>query len=93
MTRKELVKLLESSYAEDDEVYVRYEDDQGDECVDNVKGIGDVTQTCSIGHYEVRNADGDWLEIGCDDVWNYARECVRHVTDSEYDVTRKCIII
>ena len=94
MTRKELVDLLVANYAEDDEVYVRYEDDQG-ECVDKVKGVEDVTQTCCNGHYEVRNGVGEeWTRLAeGDSIWNYSRECVRYVTDYDYDVTRKCIMV
>lgn len=94
MTRKELVDLLVANYAEDDEVYVRYEDDQG-ECVDKVKGVRDVTQTHCNGHYEVRkDKDSEWETLGEDDsIWHYCRDCVRYVTDEEYDVTRKCIVV
>lgn len=94
MTRKELVDLLVANYAEDDEVYVRYEDDQG-ECVDKVKGVEDVTQTHCNGHYEVRkDKDSEWETLGEDDsIWHYSRDCVRYVTDEEYDVTRKCIVV
>lgn len=94
MTRKELVDLLVANYAEDDEVYVCYEDDQG-ECVDKVKGVEDVTQTHCNGHYEVRkDKDSEWETLGEDDsIWNYSRECVRYVTDERYDVTRKCIMV
>ena len=95
MTRKELVKLLESSYGEDDEVYVCYEDDQG-ECVDVAKCVEDVTQTCCNGHYEVRkDKDSEWETVREEDsIWRYAPgDCVRYVTDYNYDVTRKCIII
>ena len=94
MTRKELVKLLESSYGEDDEVYVRYLDDMG-ECVDKVTGVGDVTQTHCKGHYEVKDGYGsEWRELAeGDSIWNYSRDCVRYVTDERYDVTRKCIMV
>ena len=94
MTRKELVKLLESSYGEDDEVYVCYSDDMG-ECVDKVTGVGDVTKTHCNGHYEVKDGYGsEWRKLAeGDSIWNYSRECVRYVTDERYDVTRKCIIV
>ena len=94
MTRKELVDLLVANYAEDDEVYVRYEDDQG-ECVDKVKGVEDVTQTCCNGHYEVKNENGsEWRKLAeGDSIWYYPRDCVRYVTDETYDVTRKCIMV
>lgn len=94
MTRKELVDLLVANYAEDDEVYVRYEDDQG-ECVDKVKGVEDVTQTHCNGHYEVRNGiGGNWTRLAeGDSIWNYFEECVRHVTDETHEVTRKCIMV
>ena len=94
MTRKELVKLLESSYGEDDEVYVRYLDDQG-ECVDKAVGVADVTQTFCNGHYEVKDGYGsEWRKLDDgDSIWNYTRECVRYVTDYNYDVTRKCIMV
>ena len=94
MTRKELVDLLVANYAEDDEVYVRYEDDQG-ECVDKVKGVEDVTQTCGKGHYEVRSGIGeDWTRLAeGDSVWNYSRECVRYVTDETHNETRRCIVV
>jgi hypothetical protein len=95
MTRKELVDLLVANYAEDDEVYVRSWDDH-QECVDKVKGIEDVTQTHCNGHYEVRkDKDSEWETVKEDDsIWRYAPgDCVRYVTDYNYDVTRKCIII
>ena len=93
MTRKELVELLTANYGEDEEVFAKYEDGQG-EWVDKVVGIGDVTQTYSRGHYEVRNADEEWERMAeGDDVWNYARENVRYVTDRMWDETRKCIVL
>ena len=93
MTRKELVKLLESSYGEDDEVYVCYSDDMG-ECVDKVKGVEDVTQTRCNGHYEVRGANGEWEKLkDGDSVYNYTTANARYVTDYKYDVMRKCILV
>ena len=93
MTRKELVDLLVANYAEDDEVYVRYLDDQG-ECIDEVKSVEDVTQTHCNGHYEVRGANGKWEKLkGGDSLWNYTTVNTRYVTDSKYDVTRKCIVV
>ena len=93
MTRKELVELLVANYGENDEVFVKYEDDQGD-WVDTVKGIGDVTQTHSKGHYEVRNADGEWKRMAeGDDVWKHMRNDVRYVTDKEWEETHRCIIV
>lgn len=93
MTRKELVDLLTANYAEDDEVYVRYLDDQG-ECVEKVTGIQDVTQTYCKGYYEVRGANGEWEKLkDGDSVWNYTTDNARYVTDSRYDVTRKCIMV
>lgn len=92
MTRKELVDLLVANYAEDDEVYVCYEDDQG-ECVDMAKCVEDVTQTTCNGHYEVRNGE-EWTRLAeGDSIWNYSRECVRYVTDERREVTRKCIMV
>lgn len=92
MTRKELVDLLVANYAEDDEVYVSYEDEHG-ECVDTAKGVGEVTQTPCNGHYEVRNGE-EWTRLAeGDSIWNYSRECVRYVTDERREVTRKCILV
>lgn len=94
MTRKELVDLLVANYAEDDEVYVCYTDDMG-ECVDKVKGVGDVTQTHCNGHYEVRNGDDEnWTKLAeGDSIWNYSQGGVRYVQTGSYDVTRKCIVV
>jgi hypothetical protein len=93
MTRKELVDLLVANYAEDDEVYVRYLDDQG-ECVDKVKGVDDVIQTYCNGHYEVRGANGEWEKLkDGDSLWNYTTDNSRYVTDHKYDRTRKCIVV
>ena len=94
MTRKELVELLVANYGEDDEVFVKYVDDQGD-CVDMVKGVEDVTQTFCNGHYEVRkDKDSEWETLREDDsIWRHAIDCVRYVTDYNYDVTRKCIVV
>ena len=92
MTRKELVDLLVANYAEDDEVYVRYLDDQG-ECVDKVKGVEDMTQTYCQGYYEVKDNDG-WRKMDDGErAMNFANGCVRYVQTGSYDVTRKCIVV
>ena len=92
MTRKELVDLLVANYAEDDEVYVRYFDDQG-ECVDKVNGVEDVTETFCQGYYEVK-VDGNWRKMENGEcAIDFARDCVRYVQTGDYDVTRKCIVV
>lgn len=93
MTRKKLVELLSANYAEDEEVFVKYEDDQGI-CVDGIASVEDVTQTFCAGYYEVK-VNGEWVnakENGYK-IFNFAREDIRWVNQGEYNVTKKCIVV
>ena len=93
MTKKDLVKLLDAKYADDDEVYVRYLDDQG-ECIEKAVGVEDVTKTHTQGHYEVKTADGEWKKVPEDEsLWGYASRDIKYVTDKTYDVTKTCIVV
>ena len=94
MTRKELVDLLVANYAEDDEVYVCYSDDQG-ECVEKAKGVEDVTQTFCRGYYEVKDGYGsEWRKLKeGESVYNFVSGFARYIQEGTYDVTRKCIVV
>lgn len=93
MTRKELVALLESQYGEDDEVFVKYDDDQG-ECISDVHGIEDVTQTHIVkSRWEEKDDLGGWHEISAKEAFQKSGERVRYVTLETQDITKKCIVV
>lgn len=94
MTRKELVEQLTANFAEDEEVFVKYDDDQG-VCVDPIKGIEEVSEDYCKTHYEVEK-DGKWV------MWDkkghpthygvpYAKS--RIVVDRKWTETKRCIIV
>lgn len=97
MTRKELVELLESQYGEDDEVFVKYEDDQGEERVSGVSGIEDVTQTHIVkSRWEEQNDQGEWCEIPVKEAFQKGgcrNERIRYVGMKFQDITKKCIVV
>lgn len=97
MTRKELVELLESQYGENDEVFVKYDDDQGEERVSGVFGIEDVTQTHIVKcRWKEENDQGEWCEISAKDAWQKGgcrNERVRcFVMWKKQNITRRCIV-
>lgn len=93
MTKKELVELLNKNFKDDEEVFVKYEDDQGT-CVGGVEKIEDVTQKFINLHWEVLDKDGNWTR------WNQryhpsyvlGKDKWREIVDREWVDTKKCII-
>lgn len=99
MTRKELVELLIANYGENDEVFVKYEDDQG-ECTSTVSGVEDFTQTyITKSRWEIQDRiSGEWKEISNEEARrkNGCRcitDKIRYVTVETEDITRKCIVV
>ena len=65
MTRKELVKLLEASYGENEEVFVKYDDDQGTVTASIGGEVSDFTETIATKTcWEIQDREtGTWREI------------------------------
>ena len=59
MTKKELVEQL-NAYADDDEIFVWFEDEYGPWIVD-IKKVGDASQDTCDSHFEVLQ-DGKWVK-------------------------------
>lgn len=97
MTKKELVELLNANFADNDEVFVRYEDNQG-ECVGGIKSVEDVTQNFIKRHFQVFNPiiNGweDWKR-GKDHPIYHGFKCGewREIVDREWSETKKCICV
>lgn len=96
MTKKELVELLNANFADNDEVFVHYEDDQG-ECVDGIKAVEDVTQNFLKRHFQVLNhATGEWKDWPHEDhptYHGYKYREYREIIDREWSETKKCLIV
>lgn len=97
MTKKELVELLNAKFADDEEVFVRYDDDQG-ECVGEIKSVEDVTQNFIKRRFQVLNpATNEWEDWPRGDehptYHGYKREECRVIVDREWSETKKCICV
>ena len=99
MTRKELVELLNANFGENDEVFVKAYDDQGEYTTD-VDGVEDFTQTfVTKSRWEIKDrVSGEWKEISEKDALRMGgcrclTENIRYVTIETQDVTRKCITL
>lgn len=105
MTRKELVKLLEENFAEDEEVKFVYTDDQGDVRGD-VQYVDIHKCTFVEGHREWleidENGHREWVKLSEEEYHDivlrkslktYDRARLRWVTDREFDDARKCVFI
>ena len=93
MTKKELVELLNKNFKDDEEVFVKHEDDQGT-CVGGIEKIEDVSQKFIKHHFEVLK-NGKWVK------WKSMfhpfchtsnRNEWREIIDREWVDTKKCII-
>lgn len=95
MIKKELVELLNTNFADNDEVFVRYDDDQG-ECIGDIKSVEDVTQNFLERHFYVLNpVTNEW------ELWprgdehpshhGYKVGQYREIIDREWSITKKCI--
>ena len=95
MTKKELVKLLNENFADDEEVFVRYDDDQG-ECVDKIREVNEVTQTFIEKHYNVL-IGGKWVRwdkgMQHPSYFGYKDREWEEVIDREWQETKKCICV
>lgn len=96
MTKKELVELLNANFADNDEVFVRYEDDQC-ERVGGIKSVEDVTQNFIKRHFQVRNFSTNKWEV-----WHgedhpachgYEYGTYREIVDRTWSETKKCICV
>ena len=93
MTKKELVELLDKNFKDDDEVFIKYDDDQGP-CVSGIKAIEDVTQNFIKHHFEVLDNYNNWVK------WKSKfhpsrlhSKSWREVIDREWSGTKKCIVV
>lgn len=94
MTKKELVKLLNEKFSDDEEVFVKFCDDQGD-CVEPISTVDNVSQTFASFDYEV-NIDGKWVPYTNKLVHPrriYDEESIRTVNYKEWTKTNKCICV
>jgi hypothetical protein len=91
MTKKELVELLNKNFKDDEEVFVKYEDDQGT-CIDGIKKIEDITQNFIEHHFEIFK-DGKWSKWGNKHIQFPSWGEWRDVIDRKWSETKKCIIV
>ena len=96
MTKKQLVDLLDKSYQDDDEVFVKYEDDQGFR-ITGIDDIEDVTQEFeSYDYWEVRDTiTKEWRKYDClyhPFCLGYKMEDCRKVGEKHWHETKKCIV-
>jgi hypothetical protein len=92
MTKKELVKLLNEKFTDDEEVFVKFCDDQG-ECVEPISKVDNVSQTFEKYEYEV-NIDGKWVPYTNKLVHPrrvYDEYLIRTVNHKQWTETKKCI--
>lgn len=96
MTKKELVELLNANFADNEEVFVRYDDDQG-ECVGEIKSVEDVTQNFIKRHFQVLNPITDewevWPREDHPTYHGYKNGEYREIIDREWSETKKCICV
>lgn len=94
MTKKELVKLLNEKFSDDEEVFVSFCDDQG-ECVEPISRVDDVSQTFESYVYEV-NIDGKWVPYTNKLVHPrrvYDEHLIRTVNHLQWTETKGCICV
>ena len=100
MTRKELVKLLEASYGENEEVFVKYDDDQGPVTTSISGEVSDFTETIATKTcWEIQDREtGTWREIsaaearskgGCSCITDKIRFRIVETLNQK----RKCIVV
>lgn len=94
MTKKELVELLNKNFKDDEEVFVKYDDDH-DTCVGGIEKIEDVTQTFMEHHWEVLDKDGNWTRWNrpCHPSYVRGNHKWREIVDREWVETKKCMIV
>ena len=95
MTKKELVELLNKNFKDDEEVFVKYEDDQGT-CVGVIEKIEDVKQKFIKQHFEVLDKDGNWTRWNhpyCHPSYVHDNHEWREIVDREWTETRRCICV
>lgn len=94
MTKKELVKLLNEKFSDDEEVFVKFCDDQG-ECVEPISKVDNVSQTFVQYDYEV-NIDGKWVPYTnrlVHPLRIYNKHMVKQVNHKQWTETKKCICV
>lgn len=93
MTKKALVELLDENFKDDDEVFIKY-DDQGT-LVSSVKAIEDVTQNFIKHHFEVLDNYNNWVKWESNyhpSKW-YSENMWCKIIDREWSETKKCIVV
>ena len=94
MTKKELVKLLNENFSDDEEVFVSFQDDQGD-CVESILKVDNVSRTFVDYDYEI-NIDGKWVLFNralLTHIRNFENEQIRKVNYRQWTETKKCICV
>lgn len=94
MTKKELIAFLNANFADNDEVFVMYEDDHG-ECVASIDSIRDVKECFQKDHFEVME-NGNWIRWENPFVHpsaHFRHGKWRRVLDREWSITKKCICV
>lgn len=92
MTKKELVKLLNEKFTDDEEVFISFYDDQG-ECVEPISKVDTVSQTFEKYDYEV-NINGEWVPYMNKLVHPrrvFEEYQIRTVNHQQWTETKKCI--
>lgn len=93
MTKKELVKLLNENFADDEEVFMRYDDEQS-ECVTEIREVREVIQTFIENHYNVL-IGGKWVRwdkgMQHPSRFGYKAGEWEEVIDHKRQETKKCI--
>ena len=97
MTKKELIALLNANFADNDEVFVAYEDKYwGGNCLCDIDSIKDQRfERCSF-HYEIMR-DGKWGKSEDEKNRNpyaigFMGDC-KQVIDREWSVMKRCLVI